>query len=293
MLDVALRHAAIMVGVKEPLSSRAFFPVTERRFTFAGYRRFVEGVAARDDLVVVPLREFRSSCVGSASALLGLRHDVDESLERALVLARIENEHGVRATYYVLHTAPYWHRRDLLDCLLELQELGHEVGWHNDLVTLQCVHRVAPRAYLRRELDRLRAAGVRLEGVASHGSPWCYRLGYHNRYFFPELGRVDGFPNAQIVPTPSGPCAVETGTLEEFGFTYEAYFLGEDAYYSDASFVNGRRWHPDDLPDAAPLPGTSAIVLVHPCHWDSGIRSKFMRLARRIRRIRQRPILES
>src|SRR5919199_3779509 len=120
--------------MKEPLSSRLLFPWTERRFTYREYARFLDRLAERE---VVPLREF-----ARGAGDLALRHDVDERLDSALVLARLEADRALRATYFVLHTAPYWHEPDLLPRLLRLQELGHEVGLHNDLVTLERVHGV-------------------------------------------------------------------------------------------------------------------------------------------------------
>ncbi|MDX6448578.1 MAG: hypothetical protein QOD08_1041, partial [Gaiellaceae bacterium] len=166
-------------SVKEPLASRVLFPLTERRFTYAEYDRFLDRLEGRD---AVPLREFAEGHGDTA-----LRHDVDDRLESALELARREHARGLRATYFVLHTAPYWTRDDLLDRLGQLQALGHEVGWHNDLVTLALVHGGNPAEYLRRELDRLRSAGIDVVGVAAHGSPWCHRLGFHNDYAFADL----------------------------------------------------------------------------------------------------------
>jgi hypothetical protein len=258
------------LSVKEPLSSRVLFPLTEWRFTYAEYERFLDRLAGRD---VVPLREFAAG-LGDT----GLRHDVDDRLESALDLARREHARGLRATYFVLHTAPYWEREDLVERLRELQELGHEVGWHNDLVTLAVVHGVEPAEYLRRELARLRSAGIDVVGVAAHGSPWCHRLGFHNDYAFSDLPQpVAGFPT-RFEPI---------GTLADFGLDYDAYTLGEDAYSSDSRFERGRRAHPADFPlDRA----KRTIFLTHPCHWDVSAAAKARRLARRVaRRLRPAP----
>src|SRR5437016_12309970 len=113
--------------MKEPLASRLLFPGTERRFTYAEYARFLDRLGGRD---VVPLRE-----LARGAGDLALRHDVDSRLDSALRLARLEHERGLRATYFVLHTAPYWDRDDLVARVRDLQELGHEVGFHNDLLT--------------------------------------------------------------------------------------------------------------------------------------------------------------
>jgi hypothetical protein len=246
----------------EPWTSRIAFPLTERRFVYAEYERLLDRLEGRE---VVPLREF-----SSGQGDIALRHDVDDRLESGLELARREHARGLRATYFVLHTAPYWARDDLLERLLELQALGHEVGWHNDLVTVALVHGGDPAEYLRRELHRLRSAGIDVVGVASHGSPWCHRLGFHNDYAFSDLPQpIPGFPT-RFEPI---------GTLSEFGFEYDAYSLGEDAYFSDSRFERGGRAHPASFP-LDPVERT--IFLTHPCHWDASVAAKTRRLARRV-----------
>jgi hypothetical protein len=251
--------------VKEPLSSRLLFPVTERRFTYAEYDRFLDRLGARD---VVPLREF-----ARGSGDLALRHDVDLRLDSALELARLEHARDLRATYFVLHTAPYWDEPDLLARVRGLQDLGHEIGFHNDLVTLERVHGGDPRAGLQVALARLRGAGIDVVGAAAHGSPWCHRLGFHNNYVFAGWDEpVPGFPSTEVS---------EKLDPAEFGLEYEAYHVPRDAYFSDSSFVDGRRVHPDDL-DLRP--GQRTIVLVHPCHWDASPLAKAARLGRRVTR---------
>jgi hypothetical protein len=245
--------------VKEPLSSRLLFPWTERRFTYAEYDRFLDRLGGRE---VVPLREF-----ARGAGDLALRHDVDSRLDSALRLARLEHDRGLRATYFVLHTAPYWDDGDLVPRVRRLQEHGHEVGFHNDLVTLERVHGGDARTALEEALDRLRGAGIDVVGAAAHGSPWCHRLGYHNNYVFAGWDEPQpGFPSRDV-PEKLDPA--------EFGLEYEAYHVPRDVYFSDSSFVDGRRAHPADL-DLEP--GHRTIVLVHPCHWDASAPAKMARL---------------
>jgi hypothetical protein len=249
-----------MQRVREPLNTRLFFPLTERRFTYAWYERFLDRLGTRE---VVSLREF-----AQGRGDLALRHDVDSRLESALVLARLEHECGLRGTYFILHTAPYWGRLDLLERLRELQSLGHEIGFHNDLVTLERVQGIDVEAFARRELERLREGGIEIVGTAAHGSPWCHRLGYHNNYAFAGWDEpVPGFP-ATTVRRKLDPAAL--------GLEYEAYHVPRDEYFSDASFVSGRRRHPIDV---ELIPGRRTIVLVHPDHWDRSAAAKARRLA--------------
>jgi hypothetical protein len=218
--------------------------------------------------------------------IVAIRHDIDSRLESAVELARLENERGIRATYFVLHTASYYDNRErLLEALRLLQDsYGHEIGWHNDLVTLQCVHRIEPISYLRRELDWLRRSGIRVVGVAAHGSPHCHRLGYHNGYIFEGTTAFPGFPHREIVPTAAGPCQIHKIRMEDVGLEYDAYAIPNVRYYSDSSFdARGRRWHPCAIELVSLSPGERVVVLIHPCHWDRGAISKWSRLAKRIR----------
>ena len=249
--------------MKEPIASRLLFPWTERRFTYAFYERFLDRLRERD---VVPMREFARS-----RGDLALRHDVDSSLGSALELARRESHRGLRCTYFVLHTAPYWPRRDLVDRLRELQSLGHEIGFHNDLVTLERVQNVDIEAYAQRELQRLRVGGIEIVGAAAHGSPWCHRLGFHNNYAFAGWDEpVPGFSERTVRRK------LDPGAL---GLEYEAYHVPRDEYFSDSAFVNGRRRHPLDH---ELVPGRRTIMLVHPCHWDRSVTAKTIRLGRRL-----------
>ena len=245
--------------MREPLGSRLLFPWTERRFVYPEYERFLDRLADRD---VVPLREFAR---GAGDVVL--RHDVDLRLDSALELARLEHERGLRATYFVLHTAPYWNDPELVPRLRRLAELGHEVGFHNDLVTIERVHGGDARTALEEALARLRAAGIDVVGAAAHGSPWCHRLGFHNNYVFAGWDEPQpGFPSRDVS---------EKLDPSEFGLEYEAYHVPRDVYFSDSSFVDGRRAHPADL-DLEP--GHRTIVLVHPCHWDVSAPAKIARL---------------
>jgi hypothetical protein len=261
--------------------------VLERSFTYNAYERLLDCLADGERFKVVPLREFSSTRSGS-QAVVALRHDVDYRLDSALAMARLEHERGLSATYFVLHTAQYWARQDLVSSLLRLQDgHGHEVGWHNDLVTLECVYGGDARGFLAEQLERFRAAGIRIEGSASHGSPYCYRFGYHNNYFFADFDNEEqpGLPNSRVVETQRGLCRIPKGRLADFGFLYEAYHLDHDLYFSDASFdERGLRWHTDRLDFDTLVSGKRAIILVHPCHWDSSAVAKFRRLPAEIGR---------
>ncbi|MEA2398393.1 MAG: hypothetical protein QOK25_1949 [Thermoleophilaceae bacterium] len=261
-------------------------PWTERRFVHADYERLLDGLTDSSRFLVVPLREFATA--PRDRVVVGLRHDIEERFQSALEMGALEAERGLRATYFILHTARYYarmgwrrsqHDESLIPGLRRLQEMGHEVGWHNDLVTLQAVHGIEPRQYLAAELEWLRGHGIDVRGAASHGSYWAHRLSYHNNYFFEDFDELhEGFPNTDAVQVGERRCQLSKGRLREFGFEYEAYHLGEDHYFSDARFdAAGHRWHTDAIDLARLEPGDRAIVLTHPDYWDPSVTRKALR----------------
>jgi hypothetical protein len=263
-------------------------PWTERSFVHARYERLLDALTDSSRFRVVPLRELATA--PRDRVVVGLRHDIEERFGSGLEMAALEAERGLSATYFILHTARYYAnagwgraRRDesIVAGLRRLQELGHEVGWHNDLVTLQCVHDVEPRQYLAAELEWLRGHGIDVRGTSSHGSYWAHRLGYHNNYFFEDFDEVhERFPNKDAVQVGDRRCVLSKGRLREFGLEYEAYHLGEDHYFSDARFdSDGRRWHTDGIDLDSLEPGDRAIVLTHPDYWDPSVARKAMRTA--------------
>jgi hypothetical protein len=273
--------------------------VAERRFTYRAYGAFLDRLAASDARTVLH-RELAAG-LESEQPLVALRHDVDDRIDSALVFAEAERARGIRATYFVLHTASYYAdlrngavvRRDtVLEPLHRLQELGHEVGWHNDLLTLLLAHGIDPVAYLADELAWLRGNGIDVVGTAAHGARLCHELGYHNNDLFldwPES--APGKPRRESVRIDGDEVALGRARLADFGLEYEAYHLDHAAYFSDARFdAGGRRWHPDRFDPSTLPPGATAIVLTHACIWDRSVLAKYARLpGRAVRRVRQPP----
>ena len=63
---------------------------------------------------------------------LFLRHDVDLSLDAARQLARLEREHGAKATYLLMKESVFYNlaSREGRDAIAELRSLGHAVALH-------------------------------------------------------------------------------------------------------------------------------------------------------------------
>ena len=83
---------------------------------------------------------YRDFCKMTAEQQRGkvlLRHDVDDLLERSVAMAELQHKCGVKATYFILDTAPYWNpaNPDMWLKINRIAELGHEIAWHNNVLT--------------------------------------------------------------------------------------------------------------------------------------------------------------
>lgn len=97
-------------------------------FTPAGYRALLQALMARG------YRSVDYPEVDPARPHLVLRHDLDMSIEAALALARLEQEMGLQASYFVLLRGEFYNPFSAAGVagLKEIVGLGHRVGLHLD-----------------------------------------------------------------------------------------------------------------------------------------------------------------
>ena len=140
-----------------------------------------------------------------------LRHDVDRKPWNALQMARIEAVRDVPATYYVRAIEKTFKP----DLLVELAELGHEVGYHYEDLVAEDGDVGAAHDSFRRNLERFRRC-VDVDTVCMHGNP----LSPHdNRDMW-----ADGAPGY--------------GDYDLLGEAYLSMDFDDVAYFSDT----GRTW---------------------------------------------------
>ena len=191
---------------------------------------------------------------------IGLRHDIDNIIEPAVLMAEWEAERGYRSTYFALHTAPYWRNEWLLRTSLErIATLGHEIGLHNNALTVMMQTGRKPHEVLAEAVAELRLWGFDISGTVAHGDSCCYGPDWTVRFVNDEL-----FVG----------CDRETRAHERFGFrrvrlsyldlAYDANWLPRAEYLSDS----GGRWSRPFDEVAAGFPFAGQLhVLVHADHW--------------------------
>ena len=205
------------------------------------------------------------------AGIIGLRHDVDDSasLDTMLKMGRWEAERGYQSTWFILHTAPYWHRPGLRDTLDELAEMGHEIGIHTNAIAEGLEKGWDPDWVLDTALDRLRGWGHEIIGVAGHGDARCYwdkdagKVQFVNHEHFDECPWIFDRPRKltyggremTLVPRP----------LARFGLEYEALHVHPRvAYLSDS----GGSWSANFDEVARHIPEGFVQILQHPDWWD-------------------------
>ncbi len=99
-------------------------------FTYGAYRNLLERLDANG---------YTFCDYGSwkdVSRCVILRHDIDESIEKAVELAKIENSYGIKSVFFVLMTSDLYNvlSYESGEYLKEILRLGHDIGLHFDEV---------------------------------------------------------------------------------------------------------------------------------------------------------------
>ena len=161
---------------------------------------------------------------------VNFRHDIDNDIQASADFALMEEDFGIRATYFVLDTAPYWRKPESTRCIMEIDNRMHYIGWHNNAMTVSFKTSRHIQECIETPLRELRKY-VKVIGTASHGDPLCYDHGFLNYYVFKGMKQNNNFP-----------MKCNWFDLSDFGLKYEAYHTGHTHYISDS----GGKWTYDN-----------------------------------------------
>jgi hypothetical protein len=176
------------------------------------------------------------------------RHDVDFSPQAAVKLARIETAAGIAATYFVWFHSDFYNllERDVIDCVRQIADLGHDVGLHVDLAVVE--HGSGAL------VETLRREGEWLAHLT--GSP-CRAFSFHN----PDE-RAAAFREPQY----AGLVNAAAG-----------YFYGDVGFCSDSNGI----WRERRLEDVLRAASDERLqVLTHPENWPESVMSPRQRVHR-------------
>ena len=201
---------------------------------------------------IITFRQYLSGDHETRFAIL--RHDVDSKSGRALRMAKIENKMGINASYYFRTKKSVFN----LDIIKSIYDLGHEIGYHYEVLSKTGGDHLKAIKLFERELNEFRKF-VDIETICMHGSPLSK---YDNR----DLWKLYDF--------------------RFFGLAGEAYLsAGDDLdYFSDTGWSwgnknklrdiikNNRSMKTFDMTDdilsyMAKNAANKIYLLVHPENW--------------------------
>jgi len=236
---------------------------------------------------IVCLRDVFEDTSLHGQNVLFLRHDVDHDYETALRIGEWEAERGLKSTFCMLHTAWYYgefdgeryhHSIEFIDACKALQDMGHEINLHNNLVAMGLqTPGLDVSKLLQTEMSALRAHGLEMVGTSAHGDALCGKYDFINLEVFKDRTWDQKGGDRTVV---NGDASVELGSIDglSLGLIYEAYDYPRDLYISDSGgrprMIRGTRGQrglrKDGLEETGrevPFPSLCGI-LTHPIWWD-------------------------
>jgi hypothetical protein len=192
------------------------------------YNTLLEQILSVHHLSIRTIRDLQKP-FNSEGIIIGFRHDIDYDIVTARQLAKIEHEFGLKGSYYVLHTAPYYgyfknrkyyRSKRCIDILLEIQSMGHEIGLHNDCLYPLIKHGIPIEETLQSELTFLQSNGIHVYGTASHGSFHSY--GSSNYEIFKGMS-IEG--RQRFIDKNGQEHRIGYLNMKDFNLEYEANYI--------------------------------------------------------------------
>ena len=169
------------------------FMLKMRDFSVQCYRQLLESIKNRS-YCFKAFHEYIASPI--SEKLIVLRHDVDKLPQNSLVIAKLENEIGIKGSYYFRTVPESWDE----NIIKEISDFGHEIGYHyENLSAMSKTRGVRSGAQLfelafddfKKNLAKLRSL-VPVTTICMHGSPrskWDSR-DLWKRYDYKSLGII-------------------------------------------------------------------------------------------------------
>jgi hypothetical protein len=145
------------------------------------------------------------------------------------------------------------------DAIRTIQSLGHEIGWHNNILSemIRCKYKPSELEEKINDMIWLFTLNdIRVHGSASHGDPLCYEYGFVNYEVFKGMDyqrkENDRIGERKINFNPV--------SMQDVLLDYEAYHIPYDVYYSEP----GGSWNSLGYPKPNDYPGKRIQILIHP-----------------------------
>lgn len=207
-----------------------------RDFSIEKYKQIITQII-NSEYRSISLKDFLSNKNSSGYKFVILRHDIDTKydLPIALEMAKFEAQNNITASYY-FRTVP-----ETLDLnvIKEIVDLGHEIGYHYEVMSLAKGNEREALIRFRKDLELLRTI-YPVKTICQHGGA----MGHYNTTSIKGLFKIGwDYLRGKIKKIEYYPSLVlwEKYKFEDFGLIGDAYLsidFKKVKYFSDT----GQRW---------------------------------------------------
>lgn len=200
--------------------------------------------------------------------VIAVKHDVEDKPNNALELAKIENKHGIVATFYFQGDLVVRNKR----LINEIVGLGHEIGYHYDVMDSNEGIYSDAIVEFSKYINTFKDMGIVIKSVCPHGNPIKTRSNWSsNKDFFRNKEIQKKYPNI-------------------FDLSFHLPKMSRYSYISDAGyswkkiqeFGENDRTQFDDIPisdifESIKSSDKPLIISTHPHRWRKSLISNYLR----------------
>ncbi len=191
-----------------------------------------------------------------------IRHDIDNDFMKSYRLSLMQNKIGVKATYFVLDLKSYFKDEGIFPLLREMQDAGHEIGWHNAALSLWFFKGKDLYNAINEPLEKMRSEGLNIIGTVAHGNS--------------DAKAKYGFTHSHCWDILETPVGNPQYALSDFGLLYDSMLtVYKDVYIADNNGKLQIKYNmipniiPETIIDTLSLCHDKRVLIsFHPEHWD-------------------------
>jgi len=114
---------------------------------------------------------FFNDDIQSSRFIVVLRHDIDQSVEQALRIAKIENDYNIKSTFFLWLRSPFYNmfEKKYSDIIYEIINLGHQIGLHFDESVYKIENEKDLNKFIEKEINLIKTYfNVNIYAVSMH-----------------------------------------------------------------------------------------------------------------------------
>ena len=202
------------------------------------------------------------------SNIIVIKHDVEDKPNNALRLAKIENKYGINATYYFQGDLVVDNKK----IIQEIKELGHEIGYHYDVMDSNEGEYSDAIIEFSDYLNIFNDIGIVIMSVCPHGNPLKIRSNWSsNKDFFRSKEVQEKYSNIFDLSCHL-PKITKFSYISDAGYSWK---LIDDFEENDRLKTNDIQIK--DIFETISNSNKPLIISTHPHRWKKSLISNFLR----------------